>query len=282
MTMHTLTCGRFTLRLDHPYVMAIINVTPDSFSGDGVGHDLDAAMARAEQALEAGAEILDIGGESTRPGSPAVSEVEEIDRVVPLVERLQGFNVPLSVDTLKPGVMRAALAAGADLINDVNGFRAPGAFEAVVDSNAALCVMHMQGTPQDMQVAPVYADVVREVTDFMLDQARALEAAGVARERIVLDPGFGFGKTLEHNLTLFRALEDMGQHGYPLFVGVSRKAMMGQLSGRSVPAERMVASVAAALLAAQRGAHIIRVHDVAATCDALKVLHAIEGWRAFA
>ena len=282
MTMHTLTCGRFTLRLDHPYVMAIINVTPDSFSGDGVGHDLDAAMARAEQALEAGAEILDIGGESTRPGSPAVSEVEEIDRVVPLVERLQGFNVPLSVDTLKPGVMRAALAAGADLINDVNGFRAPGAFEAVVDSNAALCVMHMQGTPQDMQVAPVYADVVREVTDFMLDQARALEAAGVARERIVLDPGFGFGKTLEHNLTLFRALEGMGRHGYPLFVGVSRKTMMGQLSGRSVPAERMVASVAAALLAAQRGAHIIRVHDVAATCDALKVLHAIEGWRAFA
>ena len=282
MTTHTLTCGRFTLRLDHPHVMAIINVTPDSFSGDGVGHDLDAAVARAEQALEAGAEILDIGGESTRPGSPAVSEAEEIDRVVPLIERLQSFKVPLSVDTLKPGVMRAALAAGADLINDVNGFRAPGAFDAIIDSHAALCVMHMQGTPQDMQHAPFYEDVVREVTDFMLDQARALEAAGVKRGRIVLDPGFGFGKTLEHNLALFRALEDMERHGYPLFVGVSRKTMMGQISGRSVPAERMVASVAAALLAAQRGAHIIRVHDVAATCDALKVLHAIEGWRAFA
>lgn len=272
--MAVLKCGRFDLDLERPRIMAIINTTPDSFSGDGLGHDLDSALRRCESAVAAGAHMLDIGGESTRPGSESVSEQEELDRVIPLVERLAGWPVPVSIDTVKPAVMRASLAAGASLINDINGFRAPGAIEAVRDSDAALCVMHMQGEPRSMQAAPHYDDVVGEVIEFLNNQVRALEAQGVAKARILLDPGFGFGKTLEHNLALMRALDRFLETGYPLLIGVSRKSMLGAITGRGVE-ERATASVAAALIAIERGARIVRVHDVAATRDAVAVWEAV-------
>ena len=272
--MAVLKCGRFDIDLERPRIMAIINTTPDSFSGDGLGHDIDAALRRCENAVAAGAHILDIGGESTRPGSDSVTEQEELDRVVPLVERLAGWPVPVSIDTVKPAVMRASLAAGASLINDINGFRAPGAIEAVSESDAALCVMHMQGEPRSMQAAPHYDDVVGEVIDFLDRQVRVLEGQGVARERIILDPGFGFGKTLEHNLALMRALDRFLGTGYPLLIGVSRKSMLGAITGRAV-ADRTVASVAAALIAIERGARIVRVHDVAQTRDAIAVWEAV-------
>ncbi len=273
--MHSFHCGRFRLDLSRPQVMAIINLTADSFSGDGVGSDVAAALAGAEAALEAGAQMLDIGAESTRPGAEPVAEAVEIARLVPVVEALARLGVPLSVDTLKPAVMRAALAAGADLINDVNGFRAPGALEAVAGTDCGLCVMHMQGEPRTMQAAPQYGDVVAEVDAFLTERVQALQAAGVARERIVLDPGFGFGKTLAHNLALLRTLDTFAAGGLPVLAGLSRKSMLGAITGRPV-AQRLGASVAAALLAVQRGARIVRVHDVAATVDALKVLRAVD------
>ena len=273
--MSLLRCGRFQLDLSRPRVMAIVNLTPDSFSGDGVGSDLAAALARAEAALEAGADILDLGAESTRPGSDPVSEAVEIARIVPVVRALADWRVPISVDTLKPAVMHAALEAGADLINDVNGFRAPGAVEAVRDGDAALCVMHMQGEPRTMQADPQYRDVVGEVAAFLDERVAILCAAGVARERIVLDPGFGFGKTLAHNLTLFAHMDRLGSAGLPVLAGVSRKSMLGAITGRPVD-QRLGASVAAALLAVQKGARIVRVHDVADTVDALKVLEAVQ------
>ena len=273
--MSLLRCGRFQLDLSRPRVMAIVNLTPDSFSGDGVGSDLAAALARAEAALEAGADILDLGAESTRPGSDPVPEAVEIARIVPVVRALADWRVPISVDTLKPAVMRAALEAGADLINDVNGFRAPGAVEAVRDGDAALCVMHMQGEPRTMQADPQYRDVVGEVAAFLDERVATLCAAGVARERIVLDPGFGFGKTLAHNLTLFAHMDRLGSAGLPVLAGVSRKSMLGAITGRPVD-QRLGASVAAALLAVQKGARIVRVHDVADTVDALKVLEAVQ------
>lgn len=271
-----LQCGRFRLDLSRPRIMAIVNVTPDSFSGDGLGHDLGAALARAEAAVEAGAELLDIGGESTRPGSDPVLEQEELDRVLPLVERLAGWPVPVSVDTVKPGVMRAAIAAGASMINDINAFRAPGAIDAVAGSEAALCVMHMQGEPKTMQAGPHYDDVVAEVASFLDARVAALRAAGVGDERLVLDPGFGFGKTLEHNLALLRELARLGRDGLPLLVGMSRKTMLGAITGRAV-GERVPAGIAAALLAVERGARIVRTHDVAATRDALAVWMALQG-----
>lgn len=274
--MQVLRCGRFRLELDRPRIMAIVNVTPDSFSGDGLGHDLDAAVRRAQAAVDAGADLLDIGGESTRPGSEPVSEQEELDRVIPLVERLADWDVPVSVDTFKPVVMRESLRAGASLINDINAFRAPGAIDVVRDSNAALCVMHMQGEPRGMQSDPRYDDVVAEVLGFLNDRVRALADEGVAKDRILLDPGFGFGKTLEHNLALFRALDRFVAQDYPVLVGVSRKSMIGAITGRPVD-ERVHGSVAAALLAVGRGARIVRVHDVAATRDALKVWQAVTG-----
>ena len=273
--MSLLRCGRFQLDLSRPRVMAIVNLTPDSFSGDGVGSDLAAALARAEAALEAGADILDLGAESTRPGSDSVPEAVEIARIVPVVRALADWRVPISVDTLKPAVMRAALEAGADLINDVNGFRAPGAVEAVRDGDAALCVMHMQGEPRTMQADPQYRDVVGEVAAFLDERVATLCDAGVARERIVLDPGFGFGKTLAHNLTLFAHMDRLGSAGLPVLAGVSRKSMLGAITGRPVD-QRLGASVAAALLAVQKGARIVRVHDVADTVDALKVLEAVQ------
>lgn len=254
--------------------MAIVNVTPDSFSGDGVGSDVGAALARAEAAIAAGAGLLDVGGESTRPGSEPVSEQEELDRVIPLVERLATGPVPVSVDTLKPAVMRAALAAGASMINDINAFRLPGAIEAVAASDAALCVMHMQGEPRTMQQSPAYDDVVGEVECFLAERVAALQSAGVASNRIVLDPGFGFGKTLAHNLALLRGLNRFADGACGVLVGMSRKTMLGAITGRPV-GERVAAGVAAALIAVEAGARIVRTHDVAATCDALAVWSAV-------
>lgn len=274
--MQVLRCGQFRLELDRPRIMAIVNVTPDSFSGDGLDRDLDAAVRRAQAAVDAGADLLDIGGESTRPGSEPVSEQEELDRVIPLVERLADWAVPVSIDTFKPAVMRESLRAGASLINDINAFRAPGAIDAVRDSEAALCVMHMQGEPRGMQSDPRYDDVVAEVLEFLDRRVRALADEGVGRDRILLDPGFGFGKTLEHNLALFRALDRFVAQDYPVLVGVSRKSMLGAITGRPV-GERVHGSVAAALIAVERGAQIVRVHDVAVTRDALKVWQAVTG-----
>jgi len=272
--MQTLTCGRFRLALDRPHIMAIVNVTPDSFSGDGLGSDLDAALRRAEAALADGADLLDVGGESSRPGAAPVAEQEELDRIVPLIERLAGCPVPISIDTVKPAVMRAAIAAGATLINDINAFQAPGAVEAVREADVALCVMHMRGEPRSMQVDPHYEDVVGEVASYLEARVSALRASGVGAERLIVDPGFGFGKTLEHNLALLGALDRFAAGGLPVLVGMSRKSMLGTITGRPV-GERVTASATAALLAVQRGASIVRVHDVAATRDALAMWQAV-------
>ena len=274
--MPILQCGRFKLDLDRPKVMAIINLTDDSFSGDGLQGDVRAALARAERALEEGADMLDIGAESSRPGADPVPEPVELERVVRFVELARPWQVPLSIDTVKPAVMVAALAAGADMINDINAFRAPGAIDAVADGTAGLCLMHMQGEPRTMQQDPRYDDVVGEVMAFLDERVAALEAAGAVRERIVLDPGFGFGKRTVHNYALLRELERFSAGGLPVLAGMSRKSMLGAVTGREV-GERLAASVAAALIAVQRGAAIVRVHDVAPTLDALKVWQATLG-----
>jgi dihydropteroate synthase len=273
--MNILHCGHFRLSLARPLVMGIVNLTPDSFSSDGLANDLERAVAHARYQLDAGADILDIGAESSRPGAIPTPEDEELRRLLPLLERIAGWGVPISVDTYKPAVMRAALAGGATMINDIAGLRTPGALEAVQESDCAVCLMHMQGEPGSMQQAPDYRDVVGEVETYLGERLALCRQAGIAGERLVLDPGFGFGKTLDHNLALFRALPRLLGAGYPLLVGVSRKTMLGAMTGRPV-GERVAASVAAAMLAAQKGAKILRVHDVAATVDALKVLAAIE------
>ncbi|CAG4892893.1 Dihydropteroate synthase [Paraburkholderia gardini] len=272
-------CGRFTLSFERPLVMGILNVTPDSFSDGGLFVAQADALRQAERMLLDGADIIDIGGESTRPGAPPVPLDEELERVIPLIEQLRGANVPLSIDTYKPEVMRHALAAGADLINDIWGFRMPGAIDVVRDSQCGLCVMHMLGEPQTMQTGePVYDDVVREVREFLEERVGALTAAGVAKARISVDPGFGFGKAVvEHNYALLAALRDTAPRSeapFPILAGMSRKSMLGAVTGRSAP-ERGAASVAAAVCAAERGAAIIRVHDVAETVDALKVWSAL-------
>ena len=253
--------------------MAIINITPDSFSGDGLADTPELVREKALKAIEDGADILDIGGESTRPGSAAVSVEDELNRVEPIIEVLRPLGVPLSVDTLKPEVMRASLAAGADLINDINGFRAPGAVETVAASDCGLCVMHMQGEPRTMQQNPRYDDVVGDVRNFLLERLAEMERAGIARERFTIDPGFGFGKTLEHNVALFEALREFDDIA-PTLVGVSRKSMIGAITGFTVD-KRTVPSVVAAVAAAQRGAAILRVHDVAETVAGLKVWRAL-------
>ena len=265
-----LRCGRFELVLARPLLMGIVNITADSFSGDGLAGHPGRAVAHGLRLVEEGADLLDIGAESSRPGAPPVAAAEEIDRVLPLLEALRDCGVPLSVDTVKPEVMRAALAAGADMINDIAALQATGADAAVAQSGAAVCLMHMQGSPRNMQDDPRYADVVAEVGDFLALRIAAAEAAGIARDRILLDPGFGFGKRFPHNVSLFRGLDRIKALGLPLLVGVSRKSMLGEITGRPV-SERLHASVAAALLAAERGADILRVHDVAATRDALAV-----------
>jgi dihydropteroate synthase len=253
--------------------MGIVNVTPDSFSDGGRFLQFDRALEHARRLADEGADILDIGGESTRPGAAEVDAAREIERVVPLVEALRG-GPALSVDTSKPEVMRAALAAGADIINDVRAFGLPGALEAVGPSACGLVLMHMQGAPQTMQADPRYEDVVREVGDFLRRRRDALVHAAVARERIALDPGFGFGKRGVHNRQLLARLAELQALDQPLLVGLSRKASLGEMTGRPV-GERMVASVVAALLAVQAGARIVRVHDVAATRDALAVWEAV-------
>lgn len=256
--------------------MGIVNVTPDSFF-DGGRHLLrDAALAHAHQLIQEGADLLDIGGESTRPGAPPVGVQEELDRVMPVIEGMRGVPLPLSVDTCKPEVMRAALAAGVSMVNDINALQQPDAMDAVAGSKAAVCLMHMQGTPQTMQQQPHYQDVLVEVLEFLRVRIAAAQTAGIARDRIVIDPGFGFGKTLAHNLDLLKRLDEFSVLGVPVLAGLSRKSMLGAITGQDV-GHRVHASVAAALLAVQRGARIVRVHDVGATVDALKVWDAVNG-----
>jgi dihydropteroate synthase len=255
--------------------MGVVNVTPDSFSDGGCFQHFDAALDHARRLIDEGADLLDIGGESTRPGAAEVSVQQELDRVLPLIEALRNADVPLSVDTSKPQVMRAALAAGASVVNDVRALAKPGAVELVAAGDCGVVLMHMQGSPRTMQAAPQYDDVVAEVAAFLAARRDALLAAGVAAERIALDPGFGFGKTLAHNLALLRGLDVLAALGQPVLAGLSRKSMLGALTGRPVT-ERQVASAVAAVLAAQRGARILRVHDVAATRDALALLTAVE------
>lgn len=256
-------------------VMGIVNVTPDSFSDGGQHIGLEKALIHAERLICEGAAILDVGGESTRPGAPGVSVAEERARVIPLVIELVNRGYCVSVDTRKPEIMAEAIAAGASIINDVMALTASGAVAACAASDVGVVLMHMQGQPGSMQAAPHYVDVVREVGEFLLDRARVCEAAGIARRRIVLDPGFGFGKTVEHNVALTHGFDALVALGYPVLAGWSRKRTLGEITGRTVPAERVSASVAAALACVARGARIVRVHDVAATVDALKVWRAI-------
>jgi len=260
----------FAFEGNRPGVMGIVNVTADSFSDGGKFIDVARAIEHGLRLHEEGADLVDVGGESTRPGAAGVDEATELARVIPVVQALAAGGILVSVDTMKPAVMREAIRAGARVVNDVNAFRAPGAIEAVAGAgDVGLIVMHMLGTPQTMQVDPRYADVVAEVTSFLLSRASLLEAAGIDRRRIAIDPGFGFGKTVEHNKRLFRALPRLAALGYPVVAGLSRKKMLGDFTGRAV-GDRAPASVAAALLAVQNGASIVRVHDVKETVDAMK------------
>ncbi len=269
-----LQCGNFRLPLARPLIMGVINVTPDSFSDGGRFFSAAAAVARARQLIDEGADLLDVGGESTRPGADPVTLDEERRRVLPVLEALADARVPLSVDTQKPELMSEAVAAGAAMVNDVNGFQAPGALAAVAGSACAICIMHKQGNPQTMQQSPQYVDVVTDVRDYLSQRIAAAEQAGIARSRMIVDPGFGFGKTLEHNLELLRRLDELAVLTVPVLAGLSRKSMIGKLTGRD-PGDRLAGSIAAALFAVQRGAAIVRVHDVAATRDALAVWNAV-------
>ena len=265
-----LLCGKFELTLDRPLIMGIVNLTPDSFSGDGLASSSERAIAHARAQIAAGADLLDLGAESSRPGAIPTSLEDELRRLLPVLEALSDCGLPISVDTYKPAVMRAALAAGASMINDIYALRMPGALEAVTGSDCAVCLMHMQGEPLTMQQQPAYANVVAEVGAFLRERVVAAEAAGVARERLVLDPGFGFGKALEHNLALLRHLPETSVDGLPVLAGLSRKSMLGAITGREVH-DRLAGSLAAAVMALEGGARILRVHDVAATRDALAV-----------
>ena len=270
-----LRCGRHAVDLGQTRVMGIVNVTPDSFSDGGRFRDAAAAIAFARKLRDDGAAIIDVGGESTRPGAAPVTEADELARVLPVVEALAGDGAVVSVDTMKPGVMRAAIAAGASMINDVRALQDDGALAAVASGGVAVCLMHMQGEPRSMQAAPGYDDVVAEVAAFLRERARACEDAGIAPDRIAVDPGFGFGKSVAHNLALLRELRTLAGLGYPVVAGLSRKSTLGALTGRP-PGERLAASVAAALTAAANGAAIVRVHDVRETVDALCVWSAAQ------
>ncbi len=274
-TVPTLRLRDRELRLERPLIMGVLNITPDSFSDGGRWLDLDKALAQARALREAGADIIDVGGESTRPGATPVSADVELERVVPVIEAIaRTVDVAIAIDTCKPVVMRAAVTAGAAMINDVLALRADGALETAAELGVPVCLMHMQGEPRTMQVDPQYADVVAEVHRFLADRLLACEFAGIPRQRLLVDPGFGFGKSLEHNLALLRHLDRFTDLGVPVLVGLSRKSMIGALTGRAVD-ERVAGSVAAALIAVQRGAAIVRVHDVAPTRDALAVWAAV-------
>ena len=256
--------------------MGIVNLTPDSFSGDGVGDSAAAAIAHAAAQRDAGADMLDLGAESSRPGAAPVPAEVEIARLLPVLHAVRDWGLPISVDTAKPEVMRAVIDAGAAMINDILALQSPGALALVAASDAAVCLMHMQGEPRTMQANPQYADVTGEVHDFLAARVAACSAAGIPRERLLVDPGFGFGKTVEHNYTLLRELSRFNDLGVPILAGLSRKSMLGAVTGKGNGVARIHASVAAALLALERGARIVRVHDVAATRDALAVLSATE------
>jgi dihydropteroate synthase len=270
-----LTCGVHSLDLTTPIVMGVVNVTPDSFSDGGLFLDPEEAIGQARRMAAEGAGIIDVGGESTRPGAEPVDTIEELERVIPVVEALIAeIDLPISVDTSKPGVMAAAIAAGASMINDVMALQEPGALDAVAGSSVAVCLMHMQGRPRTMQAAPLYDDVVQDVHQFLVERLRACEIEGIDRSRLVIDPGFGFGKTLEHNLDLLAGLAEFSREGLPVLAGLSRKSMIGQLTGRAA-GERLPGSVALAALAVERGASIVRAHDVAATVDAVRIAAAL-------
>lgn len=270
-----LDCAGRALRLDRPRILGVVNVTPDSFSDGGRHATLDAAVAHGLRLVEEGADALDVGGESTRPGAAGIAAELEISRVVPVIERLaRETGVPISVDTSKPEVMRAAVAAGAGLINDIFALRRDGALQTASELGVPVILMHMQGEPRSMQDAPHYDDVVAEVRRFLADRIFDCELAGIPKSRLVVDPGFGFGKNLAHNLTLLAALESLADLGVPLMVGMSRKRMIGEITGRDTD-QRMAGSVAAHLLAAERGALLLRAHDVAPLRDALAVLNAL-------
>ncbi|MHB1358797.1 MAG: dihydropteroate synthase [Rhodocyclaceae bacterium] len=273
--MTVLHCGPFRLSLLRPLIMGIVNLTPDSFSGDGVGESAAAAIAHAAAQRDAGADLLDLGAESSRPGAAPVPAEVEMARLLPVLHAVRDWGLPISVDTAKPEVMRAAIDAGAAMINDILALQAPGALDVVAASDVAVCLMHMQGEPRTMQSNPHYTDVTQEVRDFLAARVAACAAAGIARERLLIDPGFGFGKTVDHNYTLLRELPRLDDLGVPLLVGLSRKSMLGAVTGQPNGAARVHASVAAAILAVNRGARMLRVHDVAATRDALAIFAAM-------
>lgn len=273
-------CAGRSLVLDRPRIMGILNLTPDSFSDGGQWLEKSKAVQHAVDMQQAGADIIDVGGESTRPGAQTIPLQQELDRVIPVLEAIiPQLAVPVSIDTSKPEVMREAVAAGAGMINDVYALRQEGAIQAAVDLDVPVCLMHMSGAPRVMQENPVYDDVYDEVSTFLLEQAKLCESAGIDRDNIILDPGFGFGKTLQHNIELFQKLPELVRGDYPVLVGVSRKAMIGQLTGRNAH-DRVSGSIVAAVLAAQMGVNVIRVHDVAETSDALKVAITLSGGKA--
>ncbi|MCL2075647.1 MAG: dihydropteroate synthase [Betaproteobacteria bacterium] len=278
--MKTLSCGRFRLPLNRPLIMGIVNLTPDSFSGDGLKGRVADALSHARAEWEAGADILDLGAESTRPGAAPVSLQEELDRLLPVLEKMRDWEIPISIDSYKPEVMRAALAMGASMINDINALRAHGALEIAAASDCGICLMHMRNEPRNMQQNPCYEDVLGEVRDFLIGRVLACRDAGIAPERLLLDPGFGFGKNLLHNVTLFRNLQKLTVNDLPLLVGVCKKRMIGELTGGREIDERLPGSLAAAVVAAEKmdgQAIIIRSHDARATKDALAVWSALAG-----
>jgi dihydropteroate synthase len=268
-------CGKYQLNLNRPQVMGIINITPDSFSDGGKFCGVEQAVERALQLVADGADIVDIGGESSRPGATPVGLDEELARVIPVIEALTAvIKVPVSIDTYKPQVMQAAIAAGVDIVNDIRALQELGALEIVANSNVGVCLMHMQGTPQTMQLDPQYGDVVAEVKQFLIDRQQAAMAQGISQQRILLDPGFGFGKRTVHNIALIQHLNSLVDIGTPLLVGLSRKAVLGAISGGDEE-QRLHAGLAAAVICVMKGAQVIRVHDVKATVDALKIATAI-------
>ncbi len=265
----------FSMSLERPIIMGILNVTPDSFSDGGLFANKQQALIKAQQMIVEGVDILDVGGESTRPGAAKVSEQQELDRVIPLIEALKGFDCPISVDTRKPKVMKEALGAGVSMINDVTALESEESIKIVAEADVPVCLMHMRGLPQTMQQSPTYENIVDEVIEFLIERAKIAQGLGVKQQNIVLDPGFGFGKTLAHNVALFKSLDRLVEKGYPVLVGLSRKSMLGEITGKNVT-DRMPASITSAMLAVQAGVKILRVHDVSETKDMLRVLDALD------